>query len=447
MARTAWVRHRFLAPELAALSTLAVIAAFHFSPALAAQGPGSVSVEPGTDRPGLNYRSYETDGGPGACQNDCAGDVKCQAYTWVRPGVQRPKAVCWLKFGVPGPAGNNDCVSGVKTSLPQGLTGGLSYWIPQEAVHIGTVDGAATLLSGGQRSAKPGWRSFSDGDIVAGTNHGFYHQELLSEGGGITSVSPDRLVLPAGTACGFHHTLNSPPRDGAGTCMGIDPGRDSCPVGWIPRRHFDMGSGDGHADCNSLAGLLSGHCHYFVWCEYMDPSNTCKDPGCLGAAVRTATMGIESNTDQSGATLRPVCPPGTTRTPFFDRGRGSGEGLSFCLNSAPQATPPAPGGLTGAFWFDVQSGVHYAMTVTFNGELEGASGTEGARTFVRTVTAEGTGMGLIPRSVGFTVQGLMPGTWRIGASSNLTGPVTNCPARVPGFVGLSVAGGQGPKCY
>ena len=274
------------------------------------------------------------------CQNACAREARCQAYTWVRPGVQKPKAVCWLKDGVPSPTRNADCVSGVKWSLPQGLTGGLSYWISGAVATIGSVDvlgtpddQIATLTEGGKRQAHGGWTNVSDGDRGLHKDNGFYHQELRPEGGGIRSAKPDRFMLPAGTACGFHHTQNSPANlsTGLGTCMGIDPGRNACPKGWIARRHFDMSSGNGSRDCGTSEAL--GHpeaCGYFVWCEYTDPYKPCEGQECIDRAKRMATVGIQGNTDATGATLlRPEC---LSRTSFYDDGRPEGKGLSFCLS-------------------------------------------------------------------------------------------------------------------
>ena len=127
-------------------TSLALLVLLRFSSTLfAQQEPGSVGLEPGMDRQGLDYRSFEIDGGPGACRDACASEARCQAYTWVRPGVQKPKAVCWLKDGVPSPTSNANCVSGVKWSLPQGLTGGLTYWIYDVVATIGSVDGIATM--------------------------------------------------------------------------------------------------------------------------------------------------------------------------------------------------------------------------------------------------------------------------------------------------------------
>ncbi len=81
--------------------------------------PGQVTtpdLEKGFDRPGTDYKNFPFDGGPEGCQQTCAEDPNCKAFTWVRPGVQGPQARCWLKSGVPSAVANADCVSGVKTT-------------------------------------------------------------------------------------------------------------------------------------------------------------------------------------------------------------------------------------------------------------------------------------------------------------------------------------------
>lgn len=78
-----------------------------------------VTTERGVDRPGKNYRSFELDtADPGLCRQACLNEDTCKAYTYVNPGVQGPKARCWLKNGVPAPTKSRNCVSGVKKPDP-----------------------------------------------------------------------------------------------------------------------------------------------------------------------------------------------------------------------------------------------------------------------------------------------------------------------------------------
>ncbi len=43
-------------------------------------------LEPDTDRPGADYKSFHTREGPRVCQEACADDPRCKAYTYIKPG-------------------------------------------------------------------------------------------------------------------------------------------------------------------------------------------------------------------------------------------------------------------------------------------------------------------------------------------------------------------------
>jgi hypothetical protein len=74
---------------------------------------GPVSVEPGIDRPGEDYDHFAVpDADPKQCSAACETDHRCAAYTYVRPGLQGPDAICWLKASVPQPVQNECCISG-----------------------------------------------------------------------------------------------------------------------------------------------------------------------------------------------------------------------------------------------------------------------------------------------------------------------------------------------
>lgn len=176
-----------------------------------------------------------------------------------------------------------------------------------------------------------------DGDVRLQAGWGFYHRELQQ---GVGSEASDQLTLPAGTACGFHHTQHS-----LGTCMGHDPASlgagGNCPDGWRVRYHFDMSSGRDNYDCRISDALYNPrYCGFFVWCEYIDPKGLCKkDPDCVPRAIKFATVGIMNHVDsddptaQFGETKQPDCTPlGMVRTPFYDDGRPAGKGLSFCCS-------------------------------------------------------------------------------------------------------------------
>jgi len=80
------------------------------------QRPSAVQrFEPRTNRPGNDYDQVELDGNdPRQCQRLCDEASRCQAWTWVTPGIQGEQARCWLKDAVPSPKTDACCVSGTK---------------------------------------------------------------------------------------------------------------------------------------------------------------------------------------------------------------------------------------------------------------------------------------------------------------------------------------------
>jgi hypothetical protein len=73
------------------------------------------TTEYGTDRPGSDLYSFDmARPEPKDCQAVCLLDQTCRAWTFVRPGVQGPRARCWLKSQAPAPKDAVCCVSGVK---------------------------------------------------------------------------------------------------------------------------------------------------------------------------------------------------------------------------------------------------------------------------------------------------------------------------------------------
>ena len=71
--------------------------------------------EPDTNRAGLDYDNFDLDSpDPDICKDTCAGDPRCKAWTYVKPGYQGAKARCWLKEGRPATRRDNCCISGQK---------------------------------------------------------------------------------------------------------------------------------------------------------------------------------------------------------------------------------------------------------------------------------------------------------------------------------------------
>jgi hypothetical protein len=72
-------------------------------------------MEQGIDRRGQDYHSFNLSrADPMLCQEACAKDARCKAYTYVKPGVQGATARCWLKHSVPNGLRDACCVSGVR---------------------------------------------------------------------------------------------------------------------------------------------------------------------------------------------------------------------------------------------------------------------------------------------------------------------------------------------
>lgn len=78
--------------------------------------PVGAPLEWDTDRRGGDYRDFDLpQADPVLCQNACAQDPQCKAWTYVRPDtMQGPVPRCWLKNTVPPPVDHDCCVSGVK---------------------------------------------------------------------------------------------------------------------------------------------------------------------------------------------------------------------------------------------------------------------------------------------------------------------------------------------
>jgi hypothetical protein len=98
-----------LARCAAALWMVAALA----GPALA----DTVSLEPGMDRMGGDYKNFTVNqADPAVCRKACADDATCKAYTFVKPGIKGPTAVCFLKSAAAPASANACCTSGVKSA-------------------------------------------------------------------------------------------------------------------------------------------------------------------------------------------------------------------------------------------------------------------------------------------------------------------------------------------
>lgn len=82
------------------------------------------TIEYDTDRMYGDYKDFDL---PEAnyilCQNACANDANCKAFTYVKPGVQAARARCWLKNSVPSGYANTNCITGLKKATNTGFSG------------------------------------------------------------------------------------------------------------------------------------------------------------------------------------------------------------------------------------------------------------------------------------------------------------------------------------
>jgi hypothetical protein len=83
-----------------------------------ATGTAALWGDPEVDvnRLGNDYKSFDLpDADPELCRAACDDDIKCKAFTYVKPGIQGPKAKCWLKDPAAAARPNEACcVSGSK---------------------------------------------------------------------------------------------------------------------------------------------------------------------------------------------------------------------------------------------------------------------------------------------------------------------------------------------
>ncbi len=84
--------------------------------------PGSARVENymslGYNLPGGDLNSFPMpQGDPAQCQSACDTRGDCRAWSFVKPGVQRREAVCWLKGSVPGAVADDNVISGLRRAV------------------------------------------------------------------------------------------------------------------------------------------------------------------------------------------------------------------------------------------------------------------------------------------------------------------------------------------
>ncbi|MFH1009039.1 MAG: PAN domain-containing protein [Candidatus Latescibacterota bacterium] len=91
--------------------------AFNAGNTYAQAGSRMSAMEWGIDRRGSDYNVFNLQASdqPASCQEKCARDPRCMAWTYAQPNTgQGPLPRCWLKQAVPPSGKNPNCVSGYK---------------------------------------------------------------------------------------------------------------------------------------------------------------------------------------------------------------------------------------------------------------------------------------------------------------------------------------------
>jgi len=101
----------FWEPNLNPLAAAVSTGATKAPSATMAMGPR----EEDTDRFGSDYKSFAVETGhTETCENACSGEERCLAWTYVKPGLQGPQPLCYLKTVAPVARRDVCCVSSVK---------------------------------------------------------------------------------------------------------------------------------------------------------------------------------------------------------------------------------------------------------------------------------------------------------------------------------------------
>jgi hypothetical protein len=98
-----------------AARTIAILALLALPAALSQRVFADPAILADTDLTGEDYRHFDLPRPrPRLCQEACAIDAQCRAWTFLREGALGPLAVCWLKSGSPTPHHDICCSSGLK---------------------------------------------------------------------------------------------------------------------------------------------------------------------------------------------------------------------------------------------------------------------------------------------------------------------------------------------
>lgn len=120
-------------------------------------GPGMADG----DRPGSDFLRVPINrSSPLVCRDLCVNEPACRAWTYVKPGIQEPDPVCYLKSPAPGLVANSCCISGTTAAptAPLRITGyEIVRGLVQTLQPLGTADYVASC-PGGKKAIGAGYR-------------------------------------------------------------------------------------------------------------------------------------------------------------------------------------------------------------------------------------------------------------------------------------------------
>jgi hypothetical protein len=94
---------------------LGTLLAALFTMVLAGVASAQSGMKVNVDMSGADYRHFDLPKPrPHLCQQACLAEEECRAWTFYRAGLLGPRAICWLKFGVPTEQPDTCCISGLK---------------------------------------------------------------------------------------------------------------------------------------------------------------------------------------------------------------------------------------------------------------------------------------------------------------------------------------------
>ena len=100
----------------------------------------------------MDYRRIDLPAAdPLLCQSECLGDAACKTFTYVKPSLHGPSAVCYLKSGAPSPTPNSCCVSGFRPEVTHAHAQSGKYQAHQQWLTVrharSSVDGQHDTLA------------------------------------------------------------------------------------------------------------------------------------------------------------------------------------------------------------------------------------------------------------------------------------------------------------